>query len=476
MLIYFFNLKEIHMIIYVIIIVLIVYMFFYFLIVNNTDVSVKKIFGGIVTGYRDEYKCNGFDVEVCIDKITNAIVYEDSECRKWCEDNIPQLFNIYSEFNENIMPILIDNNIVTDRKDAKWITVPIAEAIISTYTLNNEYIIYDKVIGIGTYNLVIAIKICDTDYKVKSNKVLRIKLLDGEDSKSTPRKSENMEAIQNLNNILHIFSRCRNIVKPIIGSHTLFKSLLENSDNKSMTSLKLVEKYYEQNCDVIVFWIITEYCDMIDFSDKLFIESKNEYISAMINVYNIASKRNYIYGDWKIDNVGRIRYPFAYKLVDIDFTPISNETRINYTHNITDFIDVVNRYYKNKYERECIKYENEIHSKLNQQDSDEHVFDADSEEIKNMIQKAKIRLGRTISTERFKILDTLILLKEIIAVVYSNTDDEYRTNMSTAISIKDMYDYIERLRNDIVNIDKCKNITPFLNMLNEKLIEMLPVE
>lgn len=475
MLIYFFNLKEIHMIIYVIII-LMVFMLFYVFIINNTDVSVKKILGGIVTGYRDENKCNGFDVDVCIDKMTNAIVYEDSECRKWCENNIQQLFNIYSEFNENIMPILMDNNIVTNIKDAKWITVPIAEAIISTYTLNNEYIIYDKVIGIGTYNLVIAINICNTDYEVKSNKVLRIKLLDGEDSKSTPRKSENMEAIQTLNNILHIFSGCRNVVKPIIGSHTLFKTLLDNNENKTMTSLTLVEKYYEQNCDVIVFWIITEYCDMIDFSDKLFRETKNEYISAMINVYNIASKRNYIYGDWKIDNVGRIRYPFAYKLVDIDFTPITNETRVNYTHNITDFVAIVNDYYKNIYERECIKYENEIHSKLNQQDSDEHVFDADSEEIKNMIQKAKIRLGRTISTERFKILDALILLKEIIAVIYSNTDDEYRTNMSNPISIKDMRDYIERLRSDIVNIDKCKNIKPFLDMLNEKIIEMLPVE
>ena len=451
-------------------------MFFYFLIINNTDVSVKKIFGGILTGYRDEYKCNGFNVEFCIDKMTNAIVYDDPECREWCEHNIPQLFNIYSDFNENIMPILVDNNIVTDRKDAKWITVPIAEAIISTYTLNNEYIVYDKVIGIGTYNLVIAINICDMDYKVKSNKVLRIKLLDGDDSKSTPRKSENMEAIQTLNNILHIFSGCRNIVKPIIGSHTLFKSLLENSENKSMTSLKLVEKYYEQNCDVIVFWIITEYCDMIDFSDQLFIKTKNEYISAMINIYNIASRRNYIYCDWKIDNVGRIRYPFTYKLVDVDFTPISNETRMNYTHNITNLVDAVNKYYKSRYERECIKYENEIHSKLNQQDSDEYVFDTDSDEIKNMIQKAKIRLGRTISTERFKIIDALILLKEIIAVIYSSTDDEYRTNMSTAISIKDMYGYIERLRKDIVNVEKCKNITPFLNMLNEKLIEILPVE
>lgn len=464
------------MIIYVIIIVVIVYMFFYFFIINNTDVSVKKIFGGILTGYRDELKCNGFNVEFCIDKMTNAIVYDDLECRDWCEYNIPQLFNIYSEFNENIMPILMDNNIVTDGKEAKWITVPIAEAIISTYTLNNEYIVYDRVIGIGTYNLVIAINICDMDYKVKSNKVLRIKLLDGEDSKNTSRKSENMEAIQTLNNILHIFRGCRNIVKPIIGSHTLFKTLLENSENKSMTSLKLVEKYYEQNCDVIVFWIITEHCDMFDFSDKLFIDTKNEYISAMINVYNIASRRNFIYCDWKIDNVGRIRYPLVYKLVDVDFTPITNETRVNYTHNITDFVAIVNDYYKNIYERECIKYENEIHSKLNQQDSDEHVFDTDSEEIKNMIQKAKIRLGRTISTERFKILDALILLKEIIAVVYSNTDDEYRTNMSTSISIKDMRDYIERLRNDIVNIDKCKNIEPFLDMLNEKLIEMLPVK
>ena len=464
------------MIIYVVIVLLVVYAFFYFFI-NNTNVSVKKILGGIVTGYRDELKCNDFDVEFCIDKMTNAIVYEDSGCREWCEHNIPQLFNIYSEFNENIMPILLDNNIVTDEKDAKWITVPIAEAIISTYTLNHEYIIYDKVIGIGTYNLVISINICDMDYKVKSNKVLRIKLLDGEDSKSTPRKSENMEAIQNLNNILHIFRGCRNIVKPIIGSHTLFKTLLENSENKSMTSLKLVEKYYEQNCDVIVFWIITEFCDMIDFSDILFIKTKNAYISAMINVYNIASRRNFVYGDWKIDNVGRISYPFNYKLVDVDFTPISNETRLNYTHNITNLVDAVNIHYRNIYERECIKYENEIHSKLNQQDSgDEHIFDTDSDEIKNMIRKAKIRLGRTISTKRFKVIDALILLKEIIAVVYSNTDDEYRTNMSNPISISDMHDYIERLRKDIVDIEKYKNITPFLDMLNEKLNEILGIE
>jgi hypothetical protein len=276
------DLQLILLLIVILTIIILIFLAYRFIINNNNNNRRLngKYYTQLLKLNENDSIENQNELQKDINEFTTIIYnYEPSRC--------PIYHYIFTNYNDFVN--ILKNNIVL-----KQVKIPLTEFLVVMYKLN-IHIKFEEIIGCGTYNCIIKMKLND------KSRILRLTY------DSSEYRFDNYNQLQINQRFLKTLTYNENPYFPKIYYSSLKFISRNNQDYQTyIPSLWYVEKIYQR----------------IDFS---MIKNKlNEYINSIKHIIKYFKKYNFKYCDWKIDN---LLYSSKYNLfVLIDFDISSNSS------------------------------------------------------------------------------------------------------------------------------------------------------